>query len=441
MSTLNVDTINENTAAVGVTVEGVLIKDSVLKITGGTPGVDKVLTSDASGNATWATAASGIEWQSVQTTGFTAVAVKGYPCNTTSGAFTCTLPSSASVGDQIALVDYAGTFDTNELIINPNGLKLKGGTDNLEVTTEREGITLTYVDVTQGWVATSGVNTVEPALAPIPYSADFLVIAGGGGGGSGAGGNAGGAGAGGYRNSFNSETSGGGGSSEASILFVAGTVYTINVGGGGGADTIGTDSSLSGSLITTITSTGGGKGGTYSNGAGGAGGSGGGGSQTSGGSGSGTTNQGYNGGSNSGIAGSGGGGAGAVGANSGSAIGGNGGNGVASSITGAAVTRGGGAGGSNHGSAGSQGGIGGSGGGGNGRYGGTSAQAGTTNTGGGGGGHGELTGSAGNGGSGVVILSIPDASYSTTTTGSPTVATGVSGKTVLTFNGNGTYTG
>ena len=44
------------------------------------------------------------------------------------------------------------------------------------------------------------------------------------------------------------------------------------------------------------------------------------------------------------------------------------------------------------------------------------------------------------GGKGVVILSMPDANYSGTTTGSPTVATGVSGKTVLTFTGTGSYT-
>jgi hypothetical protein len=44
------------------------------------------------------------------------------------------------------------------------------------------------------------------------------------------------------------------------------------------------------------------------------------------------------------------------------------------------------------------------------------------------------------GGKGVVILSMLDADYSGTTTGSPTVATGVSGKTVLTFTGTGSYT-
>jgi hypothetical protein len=49
-------------------------------------------------------------------------------------------------------------------------------------------------------------------------------------------------------------------------------------------------------------------------------------------------------------------------------------------------------------------------------------------------------GFASNGAKGVVILSMPDGNYTGTTTGSPTVATGVSGKTVLTFTGSGSYT-
>ena len=59
MSEVKVDTISERTAAGGVTIDGVLIKDSVLKIPGGSPGADKVLTSDASGYATWEAAAAG----------------------------------------------------------------------------------------------------------------------------------------------------------------------------------------------------------------------------------------------------------------------------------------------------------------------------------------------------------------------------------------------
>ena len=48
-------------------------------------------------------------------------------------------------------------------------------------------------------------------------------------------------------------------------------------------------------------------------------------------------------------------------------------------------------------------------------------------------------GAAGSGGSGVVILSLPTAKYSGTTTGSPTVTTSGS-NTIITFTASGTYT-
>jgi hypothetical protein len=44
----------------------------------------------------------GLTTQSVQTTGFTAVKGNLYPCNTTSAAFTVTLPATPAVGDQLA---------------------------------------------------------------------------------------------------------------------------------------------------------------------------------------------------------------------------------------------------------------------------------------------------------------------------------------------------
>ena len=181
--------------------------------------------------------AKDILWQAVQTAAFTAVAGKGYPCNTTSAAFTVTLPATASVGDQIAIVDYAGTFDSNPVTFNPNGLKINGGTDNLRADKERVGIELTYVDATQGWVVTSAANDGTSALSPTTYSVDFLVIAGGGGGGNDQGG---GGGAGGYRASYNNEASGGGGSSESSLTLNAGVVYTVSVGAGGAGVSSGT---------------------------------------------------------------------------------------------------------------------------------------------------------------------------------------------------------
>jgi hypothetical protein len=416
-----------------------------LPATDGTNG--QVLTTNGSGVLSFATPASGIAWQSsVKTSGFTATAGEGYFCNTTSAGFTVTLPATPTAGQQVAVVDYAGTFDTNSLEISPNGGKIEGGTGNLGLTGEREGVLLVYIDSTQGWLATSGINEGTDALAPIPYSVDFLVVAGGGGGGYDADRNvgAGGGGAGGYRSSNGTYgSSGGGASAESSLSFLAGTVYTITVGAGGAGGTSangtnGNNSSISGSGITTITSVGGGGGGGIGGGGGqaGSGGSGGGarngtGSGT-GNAGDGTANQGYRGG-NQGLFSpcNGGGGAGEIGNTDGQGAGGDG---VASTITGSSVTRGGGGGGGH----GSPAGVAGDGGGGAGGSGGTGS-AGTANTGGGGGGS-ATSGNGGAGGSGVVILRMPTSKYSGTTTGSPTVSTSGS-DTILVYNSSGSYTG
>jgi hypothetical protein len=396
----------------------------------------QALVTNGSGVLSFASA--GISWQSVQTTGFTAVAGRAYPCNTTSSAFTVTLPSSASAGDTIILLDYAGTFDTNALTINPNSNKIEGGTSNLQLTGDREGVSLVYIDSTQGWLASSGIQEGTDALSPEPTIVDFLVIAGGGGGGP-----YGGGGAGGYRNSYSTETSGGGGSSEASLSFTTGTVYTVTVGGGGAGGpsvgTTGTNSSISGTGITTITSSGGGGG--SSTGQAGSGGSGGGSADFARGGrvGSGTANQGFDGalGYSDAVSytlGGGGGGASSTGSASSSTVAGNGGTGLSSSITGSSVGRGGGGGGggSTPYTAGT-----GSSGGGSGSTG-SGGSDGTANTGGGGGG--KESPPHFSGGSGVVILRMATAKYSGTTTGSPTVTTSGS-DTIIVFNSSGTITG
>ena len=94
----------------------------------------------------------GTSYQAVKTTGFTAVAGEGYFCNTTSAAFTATLPSSATIGDEVTFIDYAGTFDTNNLTVGRNSHKIQGSAADLTVSTERAGFTLVYVDSTQGWL-------------------------------------------------------------------------------------------------------------------------------------------------------------------------------------------------------------------------------------------------------------------------------------------------
>ena len=113
---------------------------------------DQALVTDGSGNLSFTTISGGAAWQAVKTSGFTAVAGEGYFCNTTSAAFTATLPASASIGDFITFIDYAGTFDTNNLTIGRNGHNIQGSASDLTVATERAGFTLVYVDATQGWL-------------------------------------------------------------------------------------------------------------------------------------------------------------------------------------------------------------------------------------------------------------------------------------------------
>jgi len=368
-----------------------------------------------------------VNWQSVQTTGFTAVAGNGYFVDTTSGAITVTLPASASLGDQIAIKDYAGTFASNNLTIGRNGHNIQGVANNSLISTNRASLLLVYVDSTKGWIyaeesnvasllkaqfteATGGTITTSgnfkihtftgdgcfvvstlgnSPTVPTggPSNVDYLVVAGGAGGGCGGGGGAGGGGAGGHRTSFPSP------GCNAGAFPITATTYPITVGAGGvGAPNYGTPApNGSNSIFSTITSAGGGGGGGHphvpepTNHLGKDGGSGGGsswGGQGSGG-GSGNTppvsppqgnNGGYGGGagyySPTGHQGGGGGGAGGAGGNwSPGSGGGTGGAGTANSITGSSVTRAGGGGGGSANTCGGSnfpGGSGGSGGGGTG---------------------------------------------------------------------------
>ena len=367
----------------------------------------------------------GIQWQSSIVTGatHTASANQGLWLDTSSNAITLTLPASPSVGDQLIFTDYARNWDTNAVTLNLNSEKFQGNTTPLPVyDTKGESVDIVYSGTAKGWIPNNdGAVALE---TPQTYSADLLVVAGGGGSGSAkAGSGSGAGGAGGYRTA-------------SSITLTPGQVYTVTVGDGGAGGTgtsgnvdgsNGSPSSISGSGITTVTSAGGGGGGDASGGNGLDGGSGGGGGGNSGATGatggsgnvpSVSPSQGNDGGnvtSGSGY-GAGGGGAGGAAPNGG----GNpssGGPGTANSITGSSVTY-------------AAGGIAGSG---------SPGAVGAANTGNGGSGSGQAyAGSAG--GSGIVILSVPDGNYSGTTTGSPTVTTGVSGKTIIQFTGDGSYT-
>ena len=114
--------------------------------------VDQVLKTDGAGNLSFGEVTGGESWQAVKTGNFNAVASEGYFINTTSVAITATLPASPSLGDFITFIDYAGTFDTNNLTIARNGKPIQGAAEDLTVSIERSAFTLVFVDDTQGWL-------------------------------------------------------------------------------------------------------------------------------------------------------------------------------------------------------------------------------------------------------------------------------------------------
>ena len=396
------------------------------------------------------TASVALTWQSVQTTNFTAQAANGYPVNTTSGQITVSLPASPSVGDRIVLKDYARTWQTNAVILSPNGSDPYQGSTTIDPSynTEGETVDIVYVDATKGWLPMHTQDTANKTDPDIR----FLVVAGGGSAGSD---NGGGGGAGGFR----------GGLDDANGKFTptASTTYTATIGAGGSGSAqsynSGSNSSLAGSGLTTVTASGGGKGGSGSGGEHAAnGGSGGGGGQQgsnkgTGNSGGFTPVEGYDGGSSNSAqsGGCGGGGAGGLGKNadgsSGQASVGHGGEAKASNITGSDVYYAGGGGGGSNQSNESYSGLGGNssdsatkGGAGDGSHSSNVGGDATANTGGGAGGSSQnySGGACPQGGSGVVIVRVPASIYASST-GAPTI-TDVAGDKVLKFTGTGTFT-
>lgn len=293
----------------------------------------------------------------------------------------------------------------------------------------------------------SSVTVGDTSQSPVPYSLNYLSVAGGGGGGGGSGGNnlpCGGGGAGGYLT----------GTLMTPVL--ANSTYTITIGaggvGGGYDPNIGDTNSANGinsSIANTnnlVVSVGGGRGVNGQNN-GMPGGSGGGGTFNRNG-GAGTAGQGNTGGgsTNTNLGGSGG-GAGAVGGSNGAA----GGIGLQSSITGTPTYYAGGGGGGRNSSTGRI--AGGLGGGGAGNYSATAGTdsgydnrygiPGTINLGGGGGatgGFGNPMNYGGTGGSGVVILSYIAASQKGSGGTVTSYTSGPDTYWVHTFTSSGTYT-
>ena len=146
---------NTGSAYVGLQAPATITGDTAytLKLPVATGAADQILVTDGSGNLSFTDNSGGTAWQTVVTAATVGVtAGNGYFINTTSNACTATLPASPTLGDEISFVDYAATFDTNNLTVARNGKNIQGSAADLTVATERAGFTLVFTDNTQGWL-------------------------------------------------------------------------------------------------------------------------------------------------------------------------------------------------------------------------------------------------------------------------------------------------
>jgi len=459
MSKIQVDAIEQQTAC-GTTLTagggaGKTVVVDATTVTLGRCGGTVALASGASQTGFGRTGT--VDWNTTpKTTGtFSAVSGDGFFLNTSGGVITANLPAGTA-GAIVSFADYAGTWQTNNVTVVPNGTdKIGSLNENAILKIEGQSVTFVFVDSTQGWIntmdSTSNVRGVPPLIVAtggtITTSGDdkihtftgpgtftvcsaatcaannvvsYMVIAGGGGGGGAGPSNTagGGGGAGGFREVKSPTTPYtasplDGYPSSPNRVTVTATSFPITIGAGGTGPSSYAGNAPTGtpSTFSSIISAGGGGGGGYCSPEpnalrnGGSGGGGGGFNPHPGGTGNTpptSPSQGNPGGAgggsqNPGVFSGAGGGATATG---GSGSGGAGGAGATTSINGTPTARAGGGGALN--------GAGGAGGGGTGS--GTSFNpnsTGTVNTGGGGGGAVSYSGPTvpgGNGGSGIVII-------------------------------------
>jgi hypothetical protein len=93
--------------------------------------------------------------------GYSSISDSNSPCpvvpgdqvivDTRNNPVTVTLPPTASVGDELVIIDGFNFFASNNCVINNNGLNILGTASSLTLTTNRQAITLVYVNATQGW--------------------------------------------------------------------------------------------------------------------------------------------------------------------------------------------------------------------------------------------------------------------------------------------------
>ena len=131
----------------------------------------QALVTDGSGNLSFSSVegrTGTVDWNTTPKTAgtFSAVSGDGFFLNTSGGVITANLPAG-SAGSIVSFADYAGTWQTNNVTVTPNGSQKIGGfNSNVILNTEGQSVTFVYVDSTQGWINTMDSTSNERGAGP-----------------------------------------------------------------------------------------------------------------------------------------------------------------------------------------------------------------------------------------------------------------------------------
>lgn len=86
-----------------------------------------------------------------KTSNYSAIPSDKIVANTESGAFTVSLPATPAIGDEVSILDGAGTFGSNNLTVNRNGEKIMGVAEDFIFELDNSAGIFVYYNTTYGW--------------------------------------------------------------------------------------------------------------------------------------------------------------------------------------------------------------------------------------------------------------------------------------------------
>ena len=125
----------------------------IADIVGAAGNSGEYLQSQGNGNSVWRAGKILNNWEEISTTTYTASIGDRLIVDTTS-AVTITLPSSASFGDEIVIIDGTGNADSNNITIDRNGHNIQSFDSDFIIDIGRAVTGLVYYNATQGWILT-----------------------------------------------------------------------------------------------------------------------------------------------------------------------------------------------------------------------------------------------------------------------------------------------